>query len=170
MMCPTSAAVGTNRSVHDQRTMHVGTNLYHDPSYIALWYHRRMGDHRIRLTEADIELVVGALAARRAGVGRDRQRHIEALIARLSDGGSGNPRWRLSAPCPVDPTRVHWPPIHWSCPSCQGHIEQSATPASPAARPNTPRWPPAGERAEQREAYYARAAEQRERLENTDPD
>lgn len=54
-----------------------------------------MADHRIRLTDEDITLITSALASRWAGSGEERKIHIERLIARLSDGGAGNPSWRL---------------------------------------------------------------------------
>jgi hypothetical protein len=63
-----------------------------------------MAEHRIRLTDEDVTLITSALAGRWAGSGEHRKRHIERLIARLSDGGSGNPEWRLG---PV-PSLAEW--------------------------------------------------------------
>lgn len=54
-----------------------------------------MGDHRIRLSDDDIELVVAALRARAAMAGSMRRHRIERLADRLSEGGRGNPKWRI---------------------------------------------------------------------------
>lgn len=55
-----------------------------------------MADKRIRLTEADIELIVSALRARAAMTKSLRRHRIERLADRLAEGGRGNPKWRLS--------------------------------------------------------------------------
>lgn len=52
-----------------------------------------MADHRIRLTDQDVALIVAALKARRAMTESVRQHHVDRLIARLSEGTRGNPRW-----------------------------------------------------------------------------
>lgn len=54
-----------------------------------------VSDHRIRLTDEDIALIVASLASRRAMSRGSRRLQIDRLIARLSDGGAGNPVWRL---------------------------------------------------------------------------
>lgn len=52
-------------------------------------------DHRIRLNDQDIDLIVSSLRARAAAVSPARRREIERLVERLSDPGRGNPCWRL---------------------------------------------------------------------------
>lgn len=58
----------------------------------AQWYHWDMSDHRIRLTDDDIVLIVAALNARAAMAGPLRRHRIERLAARLSEGNRGNPK------------------------------------------------------------------------------
>jgi hypothetical protein len=60
-----------------------------------LWYHRLMGDHRLRLSDDDVELIVRALRARAAMTRGLRRHRVERLAERLAEGGSGNPKWRL---------------------------------------------------------------------------
>lgn len=52
-------------------------------------------DHRIRLTDEDIVLIVAALRARRAMSRAAREHRIDRLIERLADLARGNPKWRL---------------------------------------------------------------------------
>lgn len=52
-----------------------------------------MAEHRIRLTDSDIELLTAALAARHAGVGAEARRRIRRLIIRLDQCSAGNPNW-----------------------------------------------------------------------------
>lgn len=54
-----------------------------------------MTDHRIRLADEDIILIVAALRARRAMSRGGREHRIDRLIARLSEGSRGNPKWLL---------------------------------------------------------------------------
>lgn len=54
-------------------------------------------DHRIRLNDQDIDLIVSSLRARAAAVSPARRRELMRLAERLSDPGRGNPCWRLSA-------------------------------------------------------------------------
>lgn len=54
-----------------------------------------MSDHRIRLGDDDVELIVAALRARAAMAGPMRRHRIERLADRLSEGARGNPKWRL---------------------------------------------------------------------------
>ena len=61
----------------------------------GLWYHRAMGDHRIRLSDDDLALIVAALNARAAMAGPMRRHRIERLSTRLAEGGRGNPKWRI---------------------------------------------------------------------------
>ena len=63
--------------------------------WFLLWYHSPMGDHRIRLTDSDIMLIIVALSARLAMLSGKRRHQAERLIERLSDSAPGNPRWRL---------------------------------------------------------------------------
>lgn len=53
--------------------------------------------HRISLTDDDIELIVAALTARLAMARGPRAHRIKRLSARLSEGGAGNPKFRLGA-------------------------------------------------------------------------
>lgn len=54
-----------------------------------------MSDHRIRLSDEDIGLIVSALRARLAMAGPMRAHRIERLADRLAEGRPGNPKWRL---------------------------------------------------------------------------
>jgi hypothetical protein len=58
-----------------------------------LWYHWVMTDHRIRLSDDDIALIVAALRARAAMAGPLRRHRIERLADRLGEGKRGNPKW-----------------------------------------------------------------------------
>jgi len=52
-----------------------------------------MADHRIRLTDDDIALIVSALRARRAMARGLREHRVDRLVARLTEGVRGNPKW-----------------------------------------------------------------------------
>jgi hypothetical protein len=52
-----------------------------------------MSDHRVRLDDEELALVVGALRARIPGVGRARSEQLARLADRLDEGKRGNPRW-----------------------------------------------------------------------------
>jgi hypothetical protein len=52
-----------------------------------------MSDHRIRLTDEDIVLIIASLRARRAMMRGAREHRVDRLIARLSEGVRGNPKW-----------------------------------------------------------------------------
>lgn len=54
-----------------------------------------MKDHRIRLTDEDIELILAALRARLAMTRGKRSQRTQRLIARLGEGVRGNPDWIL---------------------------------------------------------------------------
>jgi hypothetical protein len=54
-----------------------------------------MKDHRIRLTDADIALIVSALHSRSAMTTGLRQHRLQRLAARLSEGVRGNPKLLL---------------------------------------------------------------------------
>ena len=54
-----------------------------------------MADHRIRLSEDDLALVVACLRARAAMAGPVRKHRIERLAARLAEGSRGNPKFSL---------------------------------------------------------------------------
>ena len=54
-----------------------------------------MADHRIRLSDDDIMLIVSALRARAAMTRSLRRHRIERLASRLAEGVRGNPKWIL---------------------------------------------------------------------------
>jgi len=54
-----------------------------------------MSDHRIRLTDEDLALIISALRARRPMTRGMRAHRICRLETRLAEGLRGNPRWRL---------------------------------------------------------------------------
>lgn len=54
-----------------------------------------MAERRLRLTDEDIELIAAALRARAAMATGMRRHRVERLVARLLEGGRGNPKWRL---------------------------------------------------------------------------
>jgi len=54
-----------------------------------------MTDHRIRLSDEDISLIVAALKARRAMTRSLREHRVDRLIARLDACQPGNPKWAL---------------------------------------------------------------------------
>lgn len=57
-----------------------------------------MNDHRIRLDDYELDLIVSALRARRAMVKNPGKRgNLESLILRLADRQPGNPSWRSLA-------------------------------------------------------------------------
>ena len=67
-----------------------------------------MSDHRVRLDDRELGLIVSALWARRRGVSAARARELERLAERLSEGKRGNPSWILGwveAPQRAEATR-----------------------------------------------------------------
>lgn len=52
-------------------------------------------DHRVRLTDDDLALIVAALKSRAAMTRGHRRHRVERLAARLSEGSRGNPKWVL---------------------------------------------------------------------------
>lgn len=54
-----------------------------------------MPDHRIRLDDEALELIVSALYARAAAVGKKRRLKITRLAERLAECAPGNPRLRF---------------------------------------------------------------------------
>jgi len=54
-----------------------------------------MADHRIRLTDEDLDLIVAALRARAAMTRSLRRHRIERLAERLAELAPGNPKWRI---------------------------------------------------------------------------
>ncbi len=52
-------------------------------------------DHRIRLTDEDIELLLAALRSRRAMRSGLPLHRVDRLVARLSEASRGNPKWRI---------------------------------------------------------------------------
>lgn len=64
----------------------------------VLWGYGTIGemtDHRIRLTDYDLLLIVAALKARAAMAGPERRHRIMRLVDRLAEGQRGNPKWLL---------------------------------------------------------------------------
>ncbi len=55
-----------------------------------------MSEHRIRLDDLDVELIVAALRAREAMTTKLRRHRVRRLIERLDQIDRGNPKWRLS--------------------------------------------------------------------------
>jgi hypothetical protein len=56
-----------------------------------------VSDHRVRLTDTDLSLIVSALRARAAMCTGMRRHQVERLAERLGDVAPGNPTWRLEA-------------------------------------------------------------------------
>ena len=54
-----------------------------------------MAEHRIRLTDDDLDLIVAALRARAAMTSKLRRHRVERLADRLAELAPGNPKWRL---------------------------------------------------------------------------
>ena len=54
-----------------------------------------MADHRIRLGDEDIALIVAALHARAAMTRGPRRHRVERLADRLAECSPGNPKWLL---------------------------------------------------------------------------
>jgi hypothetical protein len=54
-----------------------------------------MADHRIRLSDEDIALIIAALRARRAMSAGLREHRIDRLMTRLGEGKRGNPKLTL---------------------------------------------------------------------------
>ena len=52
-----------------------------------------MSDHRPRLTDEDLALVLSSLRARAAMTSRLRRHRIDRLVSRLAEGTRGNPKW-----------------------------------------------------------------------------
>jgi hypothetical protein len=54
-----------------------------------------MADHRVRLTDDDLDLICAALRARAAMASGQRRHRVERLAERLAELSRGNPKWRL---------------------------------------------------------------------------
>ena len=54
-----------------------------------------MSEHRVRLSDDDLDLIISALRARRAMTAGARQHRIERLEARLAERSRGNPKFSL---------------------------------------------------------------------------
>jgi hypothetical protein len=52
-------------------------------------------DHRIRLSDADLDLIVAALRSRAAMTNGLRRHRVERLAERLAECSRGNPKWLL---------------------------------------------------------------------------
>jgi hypothetical protein len=57
-----------------------------------------MSEHRVRLSDEDLALIVSALRARAAMAGSMRLHRIVRLADRLSELERGNPKWRFDEP------------------------------------------------------------------------
>jgi hypothetical protein len=55
-----------------------------------------MKDHRVRLTDEDIQLIVAALRARHAMTRGARNHRVVRLAERLAEMAPGNPKWTIS--------------------------------------------------------------------------
>jgi hypothetical protein len=64
-------------------------------SAYSLWYHWLMSEHRVRLSDEDLTLIIAALRARRAMSLGLRQHRIDRLVSRLAEGRRGNPKFTL---------------------------------------------------------------------------
>lgn len=56
-----------------------------------------MADHRIRLSDSDIAIIVAALQHSYRVHSARRAARMLALAERLAEGGRGNPRWRFES-------------------------------------------------------------------------
>lgn len=56
-----------------------------------------MPQHRIRLDDSEVDLIIAALRARLAMTRGPRREKLERLLERLEDSGVGNPAWRFSS-------------------------------------------------------------------------
>lgn len=54
----------------------------------------RMADHRVRLTERELDLITAALRARRRGLSAKSGAEVLSLAERLEEMSPGNPNWR----------------------------------------------------------------------------
>jgi hypothetical protein len=54
-----------------------------------------MKDHRVRLTDQDVALIVASLAARAAMTTGLRRHRVFRLMSRLNEMTPGNPQWLL---------------------------------------------------------------------------
>lgn len=56
-----------------------------------------VSDHRVRLNDAEVVLIVSALRARAAALRGKRRHDTLRLAERLEEMAPGNPTWRLGA-------------------------------------------------------------------------
>lgn len=54
-----------------------------------------VSEHRVRLTDDDLALIIAALKSRAAMTRGPRRHRVERLAARLAEGKRGNPKWIL---------------------------------------------------------------------------
>ena len=73
--------------------------------YGTIW---KMTDHRIRVTDHDLLLIVAALKARAAMAGPERRHRIERLADRLAEGQRGNPKWLLGETGQTHEEDIDW--------------------------------------------------------------
>src|ERR1700686_4130014 len=89
--------------------------------------------HRIRLSDADIDLITAALAARRAMRRSEAgRRELDNLIARLDNCAPGNPALLRSGEC------IHGVPLADLCEKCRArtlrHVRLDRDVAPPTSR------------------------------------
>jgi hypothetical protein len=79
------------------RKENAGTTRTKVSSFVRILYGTigPVKDHRIRLTDEDLSLILAALRARAAMAGPMRSHRIERLYSRLAEATPGNPKWRL---------------------------------------------------------------------------
>ena len=90
-----------------------------------------MKEHRIRLTEEDLAIIVAALRARLAMARGTRRTRILELADRLDDVGRGNPRVRFGQQCEHG---VGW---HDFCARCSERSARASALASQQGQPIT---------------------------------
>jgi hypothetical protein len=72
---------------------------------VSQWYHCQVPDHRVRLDDESLDLIVSALYARAAAVGAKRRLKLTRLAERLAEMAPGNPRLRFDWAADAAPTR-----------------------------------------------------------------
>jgi hypothetical protein len=92
LICITLATTpGLHTSYGQNGAGRPGTSLLGSYGTIGL-----VTDHRVRLTDEDLELIVAALRARRAMTRGLRGHRVTRLIERLESTERGNPKWRIT--------------------------------------------------------------------------
>jgi len=68
-----------------------------------------MAEHRVRLTDEDVQLIVAALSARTAALQGKRRLQTFWLMWRLAEMSPGNPRLKLGGGASGPSTVTSWP-------------------------------------------------------------